>query len=78
MNCVAEKGEAIYQSEQADAANLSLHYSPSVVINGVYLENVDRSPEGLKGLICSAFNTSPASCNTTLSGGAATTSGGCG
>jgi hypothetical protein len=78
LACVAAQGDQIYSSEQADADALSLHYSPSVVINGVYLANVDRSPEGLKQVICNAFNTAPSECQQVLGSSGSTVSGGCG
>lgn len=41
--------------------------SPTVVINGVEASPSSRSPEAFKELICSAFNTAPEECKTTLS-----------
>ncbi len=67
MACVENDGETLYQSDIADATSLKLSYSPSVVINGVYLGSVDRSPEGIKSAVCSAFNTPPEECSQTLS-----------
>ncbi len=40
--------------------------SPTLVINGVTL-SAPRSPEGLKGIICSAFTSPPPECNVSLS-----------
>jgi hypothetical protein len=78
ISCVADNGTQFYQSDQNDAGILQLQYSPSVVINGVYIGNADRSPEGLKNLICNAFTTPPAMCNQTLSTSASQATGGCG
>lgn len=78
MKCVDEEGEALYAADQNDAAALALQYSPSVVINGVYIRNSDRSPEGLKTLICDAFNTAPEVCSTALNSNTASASGNCG
>lgn len=77
MSCVAQKGETLYKQDQADAAALQLQYSPSVVVNGAYIGDADRTPEGLKTLICSGFNEAPAACSQTLSATAATSSGSC-
>lgn len=41
--------------------------SPTLVINGVQVE-ADRTPDGLKSVICSAFNNPPAECGQTLTG----------
>ncbi|MEK6973207.1 MAG: hypothetical protein AABW72_04160 [archaeon] len=78
FDCVEKQGELLYQADTEDAIALQLQYSPSVVVNGVYFGNADRSPEGLKTLICSAFNTAPTVCNTTLGADAASANGGCG
>ncbi len=40
--------------------------SPTLVINGTVV-TVQRSPEAVKQVICAAFNSPPAECNTTLS-----------
>jgi hypothetical protein len=76
-DCVAKQGDALYQADQADAASLKLQYSPSVVINGVYFNNADRTPEGLKKLICDSFTKAPAECQASLSNKAAVSSGSC-
>jgi hypothetical protein len=77
FSCIATKGNELYASDTADAVALNLQYSPSVVINGVYNGNADRSPEGLKGLICGGFNTAPADCSKSLSATGATATGSC-
>ena len=77
FSCVDEKGEALYQNDKNDADTLRLQYSPSIVINGVYLGDADRSPAGIKALICSAFNNPPEECGETLSATGETASGGC-
>jgi len=77
MTCVAQNGASLYEQDQVDAGALNLQYSPSVVINGVYDGNADRTPEGLKSLICSSFNTAPAECSQSLSTTSTTSSGSC-
>ncbi|MFH1588762.1 MAG: hypothetical protein ABIA76_05490 [Candidatus Diapherotrites archaeon] len=66
-DCVETQGPALYQSDTEDAVSLQLQYSPSVVVNGTYFGNADRSAEGLKALVCSAFNEAPEECEATLS-----------
>jgi len=78
MNCVKENGETLYSNDKNDASRFNLQYSPSLVINDVSLgSNFDRSSEGIKNLICSAFTTAPAECSQTLSSSSGSTSGGC-
>ena len=77
MACVAQKGETLYAQDQSDAGALQLQYSPSVVVNGVYIGDADRTPNGLKNLICEGFNTAPAVCGQQLGTTAATSSGNC-
>jgi len=77
MTCVNNQGDELYAQDQADAIELSLQYSPSVVVNGVYLENADRTPEGLKTLVCGAFNSAPSVCSQALSTTSTASSGSC-
>jgi len=65
MNCVEKDGEKYYQQDIKDANNLGLSGSPSFVINGVYVRNIDRSPEGIKSVVCSSFVTPPKECSQT-------------
>ncbi len=65
--CVSQRGDNLYQKDKADANTLQLMYSPSFVINGVYLENIDRTPEGIQSSICSAFNEAPSECSQKIS-----------
>jgi protein-disulfide isomerase len=77
MECLEGEGPDIYASDKQDAGALQLRYSPSVVVNGVYVQNADRSPEGLKTLICNAFNEPPEVCSEELEASAAKSSGSC-
>jgi len=52
--------------------------SPTLVVNGVKVENVSRTPESIKQTICSSFKTQPSECKTTLSSVAATAGVGAG
>ena len=67
FECVDNEGEALYAQDKEDAGALSLRYSPSIVVNGVYLQKADRTPEGLKAVICGAFNEAPEVCSGVLS-----------
>jgi hypothetical protein len=79
MNCVKEKGDILYSNDKNDASKFNLQYSPSLVINDFSLgPNFDRSSEGIKNLICSAFTTQPSECSQPLSSSGSTASGGCG
>ncbi|MBU0615425.1 MAG: DsbA family protein [Nanoarchaeota archaeon] len=76
--CVEEQGEDLYAADKADAQALSLQYSPSVVVNGAYLGNAPRTPEGLKATICSGFIDAPEVCGeTTLSEEQTASTGSC-
>lgn len=77
MSCVEEKGQELYQSNKQQAKDLQLQYSPSFVINGKYLKNIDRSPEGIKKEICSAFNQKPEDCSQTVNSNSTAVGGGC-
>jgi len=76
-DCVEEFGEDLYAQDIADAQALGLGYSPSLVINGVYIENYDRSAEGIKNKICEAFTEQPAICDEVLTSQDTTVTGQC-
>jgi hypothetical protein len=76
MACVTEKGDALYEADIGMATALSLQYSPSVVVNGVYLQNADRSADGIKSVVCSAYNEAPELCENVLDN-QATAAGSC-
>jgi protein-disulfide isomerase len=67
FECVENDGDEYYNKDKADASALQLRYSPSIVINGVYLGNIDRSPDGIKAAVCSSFNIPPEKCSEILS-----------
>ena len=78
MNCVKENGETLYSNDKNDASKFNLESSPSLVINDLsFGYNFDRSAEGIKNLVCSAFKTPPVECSQTLSTSGAAASGGC-
>lgn len=77
LKCVDEEGETLYSNDKEDANELALRYSPSIVINGVYLSNADRSPNGLKTSICSAFNEAPEECSQEIEKSSTASSGSC-
>jgi protein-disulfide isomerase len=78
MNCVRERGEALYSNDKNAAMQFNLRYSPSLVVNNVSLgPNFDRSPEGIKSIVCSAFTTPPEKCSQSLSSSTSSSSGRC-
>ena len=64
-NCMASEGETLYNAEVSNAQAKGVGGSPTLIINGVNSQ-ASRSPEGVKGAICSAFNTVPSECSQTL------------
>jgi hypothetical protein len=78
MKCVEERGEELYKRDISDAERYGLTGSPSLVINDVHVSGFDRSPEGIKKLVCSSFTTPPAECSQTLSDSSPQTTGRCG
>ena len=75
MMCVAERGDTLYASDQSAASSYAMQYSPSIVVNGVsFGPDFERTPEGIKTLICSAFVNPPSECNQSAGSAAATTS----
>jgi hypothetical protein len=65
-SCMASDGEKLYNAEVSNAGAESVSGSPTLIINGVNTQ-ASRSPEAVKGIICSAFNNVPSECSTTLS-----------
>jgi len=64
-NCIPADGSTLYNSDVSYAQGLQIGSSPTVLINGTAV-NVARSPEAIKQAVCSAFNTAPGECSTTL------------
>ena len=77
MKCVEEKGKELYNRDVNDANRYGLTGSPSLVINGINVIRFDRSPEGIKRLICSSFVNPPDECSQTLPSSSSEASGGC-
>lgn len=65
-SCMASEGEKLYNAEVANANSKSVSGSPTLIINGVKADSA-RSPDAVKTIICSAFNTAPAECKQALS-----------
>lgn len=79
MSCVEQNGDALYSADVSAANALMMSASPSLAVNGKsFGSQFDRSSEGIKALVCSAFTNPPAECNQTLSNGTITQSGSCG
>ncbi|MEM2974673.1 MAG: hypothetical protein QW112_03570 [Candidatus Micrarchaeia archaeon] len=77
ISCVEELGDILYSNDINDARKYALQYSPSLILNNVsYDADFDRSPDGIKSLICSAFLTPPSACNQDV-GSVAVSSGSC-
>jgi ABC-type phosphate/phosphonate transport system permease subunit len=77
MKCVEERGEELYNRDISDAERFGLKGSPSLVINEVHVIGFDRSPEGIKRLICSSFIAPPDECSQVLSASSPQTNGSC-
>ncbi len=65
-SCMTSEAPAMYNAEEQNAQAQGVSGSPTLIINGV-VSNADRSEEGVKGAICSAFNNVPSLCSQTLS-----------
>jgi hypothetical protein len=65
-SCMTSNGETLYNAEVSNAQSKGVTGSPTLIINGVQSQ-ADRSPEGVKGAICNAFNNVPSACTQTLS-----------
>ena len=64
-SCINSDGVSMYNSEVSNANSKGVSGSPTLMINGV-TSQADRSPEGVKGAICSAFNNVPSECSQKL------------
>ena len=65
-SCMKNDAEKIYNQDVARAKELGATGSPTLVINNAKVK-FTRSPDAIKELICSAFNSVPSSCSTKLS-----------
>jgi hypothetical protein len=63
--CMTSDGVTMYNAEVSNAQSKGVGGSPTLIINGVNSQ-ASRSPEGVKGAICSAFNNVPTECSQTL------------
>jgi hypothetical protein len=66
-SCIASEGVTMYNAEVKNAQSKGVSGSPTLIINGVDASPSNRSPEAVKGAICSAFNNVASACSTTLS-----------
>jgi hypothetical protein len=64
-SCMTSDGVSMYNTEVSNANSKGVSGSPTLMINGVNSQ-ADRSPEGVKGAICSAFNNVPSECSQKL------------
>ncbi len=65
-SCMSSEGTSLFNAEAQNAQSVGVTGSPTMIINGVQASIDTRSPEAIKGVICSAFNTVPSACSTTL------------
>jgi hypothetical protein len=65
-SCITSDGETMYNAEVSNANSKGVSGSPTMIINGV-TSQAARTSEAVKGAICSAFNTVPSACSTSLS-----------
>jgi len=65
-SCMNLDGDTLYDAEVSNSNSKGISGSPTLVINGVETSS-GRSPEEIKGVICSAFNNVPSECSTALS-----------
>jgi len=78
MKCVTERGDTLYASDQSDASKYAMQYSPSIAVNGVsFSADFERTSEGIKTLICSAFVNPPSECNQIINSTTAAPAGSC-
>lgn len=75
--CQIKEGEKFLSQELAANQQYNIQGSPALLINGVIYKG-DRSSDGYKQAICSAFNTPPSECQIILDSPDATNSGSCG
>ncbi len=71
------EGLDLLKADEAITSGYGVTGSPTLIINGVTYSG-SRTSEAFKAAICSAFNTPPAECGTTVNSTAAAAQGGCG
>ena len=76
-DCQQNEATALLDAEVVLDSQYNVSSSPTLIINGV-LYNGDRTSEGYKNGICSAFNTPPQECQQTLGSDSGSVEGGCG
>jgi len=76
--CQKNEGKGLLETEYAADQQYNISGSPTLVVNDAVVSS-DRTPDGYKNTICSAFTESkkPAVCAQTLSGNTAAASGSC-
>ncbi|MGV8151724.1 MAG: hypothetical protein ACP5OG_01460 [Candidatus Nanoarchaeia archaeon] len=76
MSCVNASGDSLFAEAASKAQKAGVTGSPTLVINGVKA-NVARNSEAYKAAVCSAFNSAPDACSTTLDSSQTAASGNC-
>lgn len=64
-SCISSEGEKLYNAEVSNSNSKGVSGSPTLIINEVNAQ-ASRSPEGIKGAVCSTFSEVPSECTQTL------------
>jgi len=75
-DCAKSEVSSLLDKEIELTNSLSISGSPQLFVNGTEYQG-NRTSEAYKTAICSAFNSAPAECQTTLSDASTSASGGC-
>lgn len=76
FDCVKTQGSALQTTASNLAQQAGVTGSPTLVVNGVKV-NAARNADAFKEAVCSAFNSVPTGCSTTLSSASSAASGNC-
>ena len=66
-DCMQNRALDYYQQDSILSTNYGIEGSPTLVINGKIVNEIDRSPAGFLQTICNTFETQPDECNEILS-----------
>lgn len=62
LDCVELKGDELLKEHSEKAKAMNVTGSPSLVVNGVKLNNFNRTADGMLSVICNTFNEAPQAC----------------
>lgn len=79
LECVNSEGDVLFEEARQKASSYGVTGSPTLVINGVKINNIERTAEAFKDAVCSAFSEGnvPEECSQTLNSEQTTTGGSC-